>query len=129
MPGSYTSQPSKKLLAGEALAQYRLVTLTSNEVLLCDAANYPVGTVGVDGGVADAEYVDVTLANAPGTRLLTASAAITAGATVSWADTGKVVAYTNQDFIYGIALEAAAGDGAVIEVLPLYSGLLQNVGS
>jgi hypothetical protein len=129
MPGSHTSQPSKKLLAGENLAQYRLVTMTSNEVFLCDAINVPMGTVGVDGGVLDANYVDVTLTNAPGTRLLTASAAITAGALVSWADTGKIVAYTNQDYIYGLALEAAAGDGAVIEVLPICSGLLQNIGS
>ena len=129
MPGSYTSQNSKKLLAGENLAQYRLVTMASNEVLLCDAANMPVGTIGVDGGVADTEYVDVTLSNAPGTRLLTASAAITAGAYVSWADTGKVVAYTNQAFIYGVALEAAAGDGAVIEVLPGYSPIVAPSGS
>jgi hypothetical protein len=129
MPGSYTSQPSKKLLEGEALAQYRIVTLTSNEVLLCDAINVPVGTIGVDGGVADAEYVDVTLGNAPGTRLLTASAAITAGALVTWADTGKVVTYTDQEYVYGIAIEAAAGDGAVIEVIPVFPGAYVSSGS
>ena len=124
MPGSYTSQPSRKFVAGENLASYRVVTgTTAAAVMLADAVtDPPVGTTGIDGGVASGEKVDVLLMNAPGTRLLTAGAAITAGVNVAVTTAGKVIAVTDEMFIFGVALEAAAGDGDVIEVMPYTSG-------
>ena len=126
MPGSYTSQPSRKFVAGENLASYRVVTgTTAAAVLLADdATEPPVGTTGIDGGVASGEKVDVLLMNAPGTRLLTAGAAITAGAAVAVTTDGKVITATSENYIFGVALEAAAADGAVIEVLPAAGGSL-----
>ena len=124
MPGSYTSQPSRKFVAGENLASYRVVTgTTAAAVLLADSYTHtPVGTTGIDGGVASGEKVDVLLMNAPGTRLLTAGAAITAGVNVAVTTAGKVITATDELIFFGVALEAAAGDGAVIEVMPYLSG-------
>ena len=126
MPGSYTSQPSRKFVAGENLASYRVVTCTDAAAvrLADDATETPVGTTGIDGGVASGEKVDVLLMNAPGTRLVTAGAAITKGMPVVVTTGGKVIAVTDEEYIFGVALEAAAGDGAVIEVLPYGGGHL-----
>lgn len=123
MPGSYTSQPSRKFVAGENLASYRVVTVTDAAVTLADSASTPpVGTTGIDGGVSSGDKVDVLLMNAPGTRLLTAGAAITAGVNVAVTTAGKVIAATDEALSFGVALEAAAGDGAVIEVMPYICG-------
>ena len=125
MPGSYTSQPSRKFVAGENLASYRVVTGTTDAaVLLADSyTETPVGTTGIDGGVTSGDKVDVLLMNAPGTRLLTAGAAITKGEPVVVTTGGKVITVTgDEEYIFGVALEAAAADGAVIEVLPLAAG-------
>jgi len=121
MPGSYTQQISRKFTAGENLAAYRVVVTGAGPVVnLADAGDiHPVGTTGIDGAVAKGAAVDVTLWNAPGTRLVTAGGIITAGAAVALAANGKIVAATSETEYYGIALEAAAGDGAVIEVLPI----------
>lgn len=130
MPGSYTSQPSRKFVAGENLASYRVVTSETAAIVLADASTYPpIGTTGIDGGVSIGENVDVLLMNAPGTRLLTAGAAITAGYPVAVTTDGKVIAATTEEYIFGLALEAAAGDGAVIEVLPLFSVAYSPAGS
>lgn len=125
MPGSYTSQPSRKFVAGENLASYRVVTgTTAAAVLLADSyEETPVGTTGIDGGVTSGDKVDVLLMSAPGTRLLTAGGAITAGVNVAVTTAGKVIAATDEVFTFGVALEAAAGDGAVIEVMPYLGGL------
>ena len=131
MSGSYTSQPSRKFVAGENLASYRVVTGTTAAAvrLADDATEPPVGTTGIDGGVSSGDKVDVLLMNAPGTRLLTAGAAITAGVPVAVTTAGKVIAATTEEYIFGWTLEAAAGDGAVIEVLPLNSGIYSPAGS
>ena len=126
MPGSYTSQPSRKFVAGETLYSYRVVCGTTDAAVLLADSNKetPVGTTGIDGGVASGDKVDVLLMNAPGTRLLTAGAAITAGVNVAVTTAGKVITATDEPFLFGVALEAAAGDGAVIEVMPYLSGAL-----
>ena len=132
MPGSYTSQNSRKFVAGETLYSYRVVCGTTDAaVILADDANAPLpyGTTGIDGGVASGDLVDVLLMSAPGTRLLTAGAAITKGAPVVVTTGGKVITATDDLFVFGVALEAAAGDNAVIEVLPLTSGAYISAGS
>lgn len=129
MPGSYTSQPSRKFVAGENLASYRVVTGAAAVFLAHSADAPPIGTTGIDGGVSSGENVDVLLMNAPGTRLLTAGDAITAGYPVAVTTDGKVIAYTTEEYIFGVALEAAAGANAVIEVLPLQCGFYSPSGS
>lgn len=134
MPGSYTSQMSRKFVAGETLYSYRVVCGTTNAaVILADAPTAvlaPFGTTGIDGGVASGELVDVLLMSAPGTRLVTAGAAITKGVPVVVTTGGKIIAATGaEEYIFGVALEAAAGDNAVIEVLPAVGGLYVPAGS
>jgi len=51
----------------------------------------------------------------PGTVEITAAGVITAGATIYGADDGKVSTTSSSTDKYGKALEAASGDGAVIE--------------
>jgi hypothetical protein len=131
MPGSYTSQPSRKFVAGENLASYRVVTgTTAAAVILADyTTSPPIGTTGIDGGVSSGENVDVLLMNAPGTRLLTAGAAITAGDPLAVTTDGKVIAAPPEEYIFGVALEAAAGANAVIEVLPIQGSFYAPKGS
>ena len=117
----FTDLQTRVFTAGEALAAYRLVILSNNnEVVLADEGDDTIiGSTGIDGAVADGADVNVRLWNASGTRRLTAGGAITAGAAVAVAANGKVVALTDETKAYGQALEAAAADGDVIEVLPL----------
>ena len=78
--------------------------------------------IGVALGHADAGVdVAVELINTAGTVELTASGAITADADVYADDAGKIQALPAAAGTYrkiGIALEAASGDGSIIEVLP-----------
>lgn len=127
---SYMDLPTRVFTAGEALAAYRLVILSNNEVVLADAGDTAIiGSTGIDGAVPDGADVNVRLWNAPGTRKLTAGGAITAGAAVAVAANGKVVALTDEANGYGSALEAASVDGDVIEVLPLGAMYVMPTGS
>ena len=117
---SFTDLQTRKFLAGEALAAYRLVILSNNEVMFAAAGDVGIlGSTGVDGAVADGAPVNVRLANASGTRLLTAGGAITSGVGVAIGVGGKVVEYTDEAAIYGQSLESAAVDGDIIEVMPM----------
>lgn len=76
----------------------------------------PFGTVRV-GGVSG-EEVGVVYANKQGTAKMVASKAIAAGVKVYSTAAGKVTdTFASTGFMEGIALEAAAADGDVIEVL------------
>lgn len=103
----------KTLLAGEALAIYRRVQLTSNEVVYSDAGEDFIGVT--EGAAADAAAVAVGLLGAR-TFKCVAAGAITAGADIYGAADGKV-----DDAVaglkIGVALEAALADGDVIEVI------------
>lgn len=127
---SYMDLPTRVFTAGEALAAYRLVTIGDNDVVLADAGDpVVIGSTGIDGAVADGADVNVRLWNAPGTRRLTAGGAIIACGPVAVAADGKVVARTDETTIFGIALEAAAADGDVIEVLPFAALFVIPTGS
>jgi hypothetical protein len=126
----FTDLQTRVFTAGEALAAYRLVIMSNNEVVLADAGDTAVmGSTGIDGAVADGADVNVRLWNASGTRRLTAGGAITAGAAVAVAADGKVVALTDEANGYGVALESAAADGDVIEVLSLGAMYVMPTGS
>jgi hypothetical protein len=107
------SNPGMPLLASAALPAHRLVTAAG---ALC-AADATKDFVGItQEAIANGAYGPVRFTSA-GTAKMTASAAISAGAVVYKAASGKI-GTTNTNARVGIALEAATGDGSIIEVLP-----------
>lgn len=115
-----TNASPKTFTAGEALEAYCQVKLhsTAGEVVYADAGDGP-DVIGVTlDKVASGEKVAVQLKNAGGTFKIRAAAAILAHAELKGANDGKVTAVgtTSTEPVAGRALEAASGDGAVIEV-------------
>jgi hypothetical protein len=111
----------RSFTAGEALEADRRVKLSSGSAVYADAADKSIG-ITVDGAASGAQ-VAVKLHNFPGTRKVTAAAAITSGLPIYGADDGKandVFAGTGE--FLGIALEAATGDGSKFEVQPEKGG-------
>ena len=68
--------------------------------------------------VATTDIVPVRLATAPGTRKMMASGVIAIGATAYAGASGKIAG--SGTIVEGRALEAAAADGDIIEVIPLH---------
>lgn len=109
----------KTFTAGEALAAYRRVKLSSGsgtQVEYADAADNFIGVT--QDAAASGEAVPVKLKRAaPGTFEVEAGVNVTAGATLYGAADGKVgIASTGNDK-FGYALEAAVSTGGVIEAL------------
>lgn len=111
----YTESPCKAFEAGAAIAQYLRVKFTSSKLAVAGATDNDIGTME-RASFADGDKVSVRLKNAPGTRKMVAGGAITKHANVYGAAGGKIDDVVNENFI-GIALEAASGDGSIIEVL------------
>ncbi|MDD4980694.1 MAG: DUF2190 family protein [Candidatus Omnitrophica bacterium] len=115
----YTDNGVKTFTAGEALARARRVKLSSGygtQVEYADAADDYIG-VTLEAA-ASGEPVAVKLKrNSEGTVEVEASGIITAGATIYGAADGKVSTSSTGTDKFGKALEAASGDGAVIEGL------------
>jgi len=108
--------------AGEALAADRRVKLSSGTIVYADAMDDYIGVTTEPA--ASGALVPVKLKTFPGTRKMTAAAAITSGAPVYAAADGKVDdAYTDNGAQIGIALAAADGDGSKLEVLPEPGGV------
>lgn len=111
------------LTSGEALEAYRRVKLDGNgKAVYADAKEPHVGIT--QRKCANNESVAIRLANGFGTFKLTASQAIAARAVVYGTDDGKVNDVAGAGLVgvgVGVALEAASGDGSVIEVLPIPS--------
>lgn len=98
----------------EAVAQY---LRTDAAGTLCGITERGIGESCVDGAIGDT--VAVALHSKQGTKKVVASAAISKDAIVYTAAAGKVGASASTAFPLGIALEAAAADGDVIEIMPL----------
>ena len=115
-----TNAGPKTFTAGEALEAYCQVKLdsTAGQVVYADAADYQ-DVIGVTlDKVASGEKVAVQLKNTGGTVKIRAAAPILAHAELKGANDGEVTAVgsTTTEAVAGVALEAASGDGAVIEV-------------
>lgn len=111
----------RSFTAGEALLANRRVKLSSGTAVYADGLDKSIGIT--TGPAASGAQVPVKLHGFPGTRLMTAAAAITSGAPVYGAADGEVNdAYSADAFLEGIALEAADGEGSVFEVLPQRGG-------
>jgi hypothetical protein len=99
-----------------AIGQYLRVKFSSvGVVAVAGASDLSLG-VTEEATFAASKPVTVRLKTKEGTRKMVASGAITAGAAVYGAASGKVSA--SGSVYEGIALEAATADGDVIEVLP-----------
>jgi hypothetical protein len=108
------------LQASAATAKYLRVALSSGKFAAAAINDVGVGHLQ-DAAFADLDKRSVRLHGAPGTHKVVAAAAITANAIVYAAAGGKYNDVANES-PYGIALEAADGDGSVFEVLPLAAG-------
>lgn len=113
----YIEGPVRTFQAGGAIAKNLRVKLSAGVLAAAGAAEQSIGTIEI-AALASGDKVPVRVANAQGTRKMVASAAITSDATVYGAAGGKISATANGN-PEGIALEAAAGDESIIEVLPL----------
>lgn len=112
----YTEGPCKAFEAGAAIAQYLRVKLSAGVLATAGATENEIGTIE-RASFASGDKRSVRLKNAQGTRKMVAAAAVSQYANVYGAAGGKVDDTANENFL-GIALEAASGDGSVIEVLP-----------
>jgi len=109
------ASPKTLTVGATGVAAFRLVTLTNNLVVYNTADDV---AVGVTLQAADAgDPVSVALLNAGGTLKVRAAGAITAGECVVWAANGSVAAYSSEDYINGIALDAAGAAGDIVECI------------
>ena len=105
---------TKSFNCGGTIGAKELVKMSTGNVVQNTDEGVPVG-VAKYGGVAN-DVIAVRLWNAGGTIHCIAAGAITAGAAVYAAASGKIEAAGTA--IIGYAMEAAGADGDIIEVLP-----------
>lgn len=106
----------KTFTAGEALAAARRVKLTAGTAEQVEYADAADDFVGVTlAAAASGSPVAVKLKNAPGTVEIEAAGVITVNNTIYGAADGKVSMASTGNDKFGKSLEAASGDGAVIE--------------
>lgn len=94
------------------------VELSSGKVILGTASSANHVGIAQNDAVAD-QVVAVALVNTSGTQEMIAGSAITAGALVYPAASGKVNVTAGSNSPVGRALQAASGDGEIIEVAPV----------
>lgn len=113
----YTNIGVKAFTAGAAIGQYIRVVLTSGVLQIAGLTDREIG-VTEEEAFASGEIIGVRLRTAQGTVKMTAIEAISTEAIVYTETDGKVQD-TSQATSYpiGTALEAASGDGSIIEVL------------
>ena len=108
----------RSFIAGGAFAQHLRVKLTAGKLAVAGLADRDLGTLRV-ATFADGDDVGVILRNKNGTVIMVASKAIALGDEVFTAAGGKVSNVQGSGaFRKGTALQAAAADGDLIEVLP-----------
>jgi len=109
------SDSPKTFEAGEDMDAFlRVVISNDGTVMLADAVDYGIGVTQKDSD--DGESVAVRLDSHGGSSKMTASGAIIAGRKVYAAASGKIAATGTN--VIGTAIDAASGNGSVIEVLP-----------
>ena len=106
--------PTRQFTSNGAIGQYLRVVLSSG-VLAAAGATLPCIGTAEDPILAEDTVGTVRLRGAAGTRKMVASEAITLGSPVYAAASGKIAA--TGTVMEGVALEAAAADHDVIEVL------------
>lgn len=114
----YVESNCKTFEADEAIAKYLRVKLDSDgKITTAGATDKDIGTAESEAFAAG-DDIAVRLSSATGTQKCVAAGAITVGAAVHTAASGKVNdTQATGAFVYGIALEGASADGDIIEVL------------
>lgn len=116
MSGQYNENSRKGFLnGGSAINKYLRVKLSSGTLTTAGITDREIGVL-TDRAEASV-HTNVLLRTAAGTTPMVASAAITAGALVYTAASGKIGNSASTAYLVGIALEAATADGDIIEVL------------
>lgn len=107
----------KTFIAAGAIAKYARVKISAAETV--DVAGITDREIGIvtNQAFAAGDRVTVRLRSAPGTTKMIAAAAISAGALVYTAASGKCSVSASTAFILGHAMEAAGANGDIIEVL------------
>ena len=114
-----TNSGIKAFTAGEALEAYRRVKLNSSgEAIYADADDHALGTT--EAVAASGAHVAVRMMNCPGSRLATAAGAFSINDVLYGAADGKVDDATTGGPGIFRALQAAAGDGEQVEVVPIH---------
>lgn len=103
-------------VAGAALSKGTRVKISSGKLAAAGATDVYIGWMN-ERALADGDLASVRLRTASGTVEMVASAAISAGATVELAASGKIATFSAGTKC-GVAVAAASGDGSVIEVVP-----------
>ena len=99
-----------------AIAQGKVVKLSAGKTVVTSAtADVAFGVITEDSSANGQAHVAV--AGSGAIVLVEASAAIALGAVVSPATNGRAVTATSGKASFGVALEAAAADGALIKVV------------
>jgi len=117
---SFVETPTRQFKAGAAIAKNLRVKLSSGKLAAAGVADPSIGTLE-EASFADLDIRAVRLKTAVGTVLMVASGAISLGANVYGAASGKVSSTFGPQH-EGIALQAATADGDIIEVLRLTGG-------
>ena len=107
----------KTFEAGAAIAIHTRVKIASGVLAAAGIADKDIGVTAA-ASFASGDKVPVILRSKQGTHKAIAAAAITAGAEVYTAASGKVSVSASTAYLRGIALEAAGADGDVIEIMP-----------
>ncbi|MFQ5493771.1 MAG: hypothetical protein ACE5EX_00155 [Phycisphaerae bacterium] len=112
----FVNSPTKAFTAGGAIGQYLRVKLTAGKLAIAGLTDKEIGTLEA-AAFADGDVRAVRLAAAQGTAKMVAAGAISQGAEVFTAAGGQVSTSAVTGFAVGIALEAAAAAGDLIEVM------------
>lgn len=112
---------TKSFIAGAAIARFLRVKLVTGQLQLAGIVDKELGVLR-DAAFAAGDQKAVILRNKQGTIPMVANGAIAAGGSVFTAANGKVGPSASTAFLIGTALEAAAADGDIIEVLPNVHG-------
>lgn len=121
--GKFTNSPMT-FTSGEAIAVALRVKLATRIAWLATATDYGIGT-SIEG-VAISKDLAIRNYEHGGSHKMTASGVIVAGAKAYAAAGGKIAA--TGTLLIGTALDAATGDGSVIEVMP-HLGIQQSSSS
>lgn len=112
----YCNGNTKSFKAAGAIPQFARVKLSAADTVdVAGAADIEIGVAEV-AAFAAGDDVPVRLRTAAGTYKMIAAAALTAGAEVYGDASGKV-GTTNTNPAIGQTLQAASGDGSIVEVL------------
>lgn len=129
MPSQYVDGNTKTFIANAALGKYLRVKLSTGELVAAGATELELGTLE-EAAIAADDLAAVRLLTASGTCMVVAAGAVSQGAALYTAASGKVNdVYVEGCYFIGYALEAAGADGDVIEMLRVPAQVPMKAGS